>query len=169
MQNKLGRFLQIQTGGLEPVHFLDTINIIPAEDNPSCRQTTAVSDLSHPLSHTVPHLLLWQISTRPSRAVSPWTNLMLPSGHPWQLEEIVMHFWLRDSYPLPSRQLTPASWACVQELASLKLDGQFSNALSLPVHWTLCSHILPAPSPKLARGSASRTIEVHNDTIDSSL
>ncbi len=55
---------------------------------------------------------------------------------------------------LPRAHLTPASWACVQELFPLELAVQSMSTLSLAVHWTLSSHILPVPCPKVAWPSA---------------
>ena len=46
--------------------------------NPSCLQTTLASLLSHPSSHTVPHSLLIQISTLPSKGLKPPDNLTSP-------------------------------------------------------------------------------------------
>lgn len=51
---------------------------------------------------------------------------------------------------LPNKHLTPASWECVQEVSSANSEVQFINTLSLPVHVTLVSHIIPVPCPKLA-------------------
>ena len=47
---------------------------------PSCLQATLASTASQPLSHTVPHALLWQTSTCPSFGRVPPTSLMIPSG-----------------------------------------------------------------------------------------
>lgn len=55
---------------------------LPATENPSCLQTTLASTLSHPSSHTVPHVSFRQISTRPSRSVLPPTSLVLFSVQP---------------------------------------------------------------------------------------
>jgi len=44
---------------------------LPVEANPSCLQTTLASVLSQKSSHTVPHALLLQISTRPLEFVAP--------------------------------------------------------------------------------------------------
>ena len=52
----------------------------PVVDNPSCLQTTVASALSHRSSQTVPHTLLWQYSTRPSKLVAPPTSLTAPSS-----------------------------------------------------------------------------------------
>ena len=103
---------------------------IPAAENPSCLQTTLASRLVHPSSHTVPHTLSMQISTRPSRVLRPDCSLTSPSVHSC----------------LKSGHLTPASCACVQ-VTSLELL-QFVSSVSFPVHSTLSSHILPVPSPK---------------------
>ena len=46
--------------------------------NPSCLQTTLASLASHPSSHTVPHSLLIQISTLPSKGLKPPDNLTSP-------------------------------------------------------------------------------------------
>ena len=46
--------------------------------NPSCLQTTLASLSSHPSSHTVPHSLLIQISTLPSKGLKPPDNLTSP-------------------------------------------------------------------------------------------
>ena len=46
--------------------------------NPSCLHTTLASLLSHPSSHTVPHSLLIQISTLPSKGLKPPDNLTSP-------------------------------------------------------------------------------------------
>jgi len=44
---------------------------VPVEAKPSCLQTTLASVLSQKSSHTVPHALLLQISTRPLEFVDP--------------------------------------------------------------------------------------------------
>ena len=44
---------------------------VPVEAKPSCLQTTLASLLSQKSSHTVPHALLLQISTRPLEFVDP--------------------------------------------------------------------------------------------------
>ena len=46
---------------------------------PSSLQTTTASAFSHPSSQTDPHSLLWQNSTRPSKSLAGFLNLMLPS------------------------------------------------------------------------------------------
>ena len=56
--------------------------------NPSCLHTTLASFLLHASSHTVPHWLLKQNSTRPSAALLPLTSCTSPSAHtvPWNNE-----------------------------------------------------------------------------------
>ncbi len=54
---------------------------LPTEGFPSCLHTTAASLLSHIWLHTVPHLLLRQISTRPCKLV-PFASLTSPSVQP---------------------------------------------------------------------------------------
>ena len=45
---------------------------------PSCLQVTLASNDDHKSSHTVPHMLKRQISTRPRSGRLPPTSLMLP-------------------------------------------------------------------------------------------
>lgn len=52
---------------------------IPAQANPSCLQTTALSRLSKESSQTVPHTFSWQTSTRPSYWFLPSTSRTSPS------------------------------------------------------------------------------------------
>ena len=53
----------------------------PIAENPSCVHTTLASEVLQESSHTVPHALLLQISTRPSYwFVPPW-SLMSPLVH----------------------------------------------------------------------------------------
>lgn len=141
---------------------LSLINVLPAEESPSCLHTTLASLLSQPLSHTVPHLLLRQSSMRPSRAVVPWTTLTSPSGQPSGVNtqhtyHLIDHDTLVLCIIIPKRQLTPASRACVQLVVSLNLEEQLNSVASVPVHSTLSNHIVPVPSPNAAPLSASKT------------
>ena len=52
---------------------------LPSRANPSCAQTTLASRPPQPSSHTVPHVRLMQISTRPSSVVDPLSSRMSPS------------------------------------------------------------------------------------------
>ena len=54
----------------------------PAGRNPSCLQTMLASAIPQRSSQTVPHWLLLQISTRPSRVFAPPWSLMSPFSHP---------------------------------------------------------------------------------------
>ena len=58
---------------------------LPVAENPSCLHATLASLVSHPSSHTVPHVLFIQISTRPSSKVFPSTSLIAPSVHPMMI------------------------------------------------------------------------------------
>jgi len=66
--------------GSKHVHHIKTMLItsrlhgLPLVDIPSCLHTTIASVSSHPSSHTVPQLPLWQISTRPSYSFLPPTS-----------------------------------------------------------------------------------------------
>lgn len=53
----------------------------PYPENPSCLQTTLMSLLFQPSSHTTPHWPERQTSTRPSLDVAPPESLTLPSLH----------------------------------------------------------------------------------------
>ena len=54
---------------------------IPIVENPSCLQTTLASDVLQESSHTVPHVLLLQSSTRPSYRFVPPRSLISPLVH----------------------------------------------------------------------------------------
>lgn len=59
--------------------------------NPSCRQTTVASLVPHKSSHTVPHTLLLQYSTRPSVGMLPLTSLTSPVGPVCGKISIIVH------------------------------------------------------------------------------
>ena len=54
---------------------------LPSVEYPSCLQTTLASGTFHRSSHTVPYVLLIQISTLPSVTLVPFTNTTSPSKH----------------------------------------------------------------------------------------
>lgn len=56
-------------------------SFLPSLENPSCLQTTFASVRPQPSSHTVPHSLLLQTSTRPSNTSLPPASLTSPC---WQ-------------------------------------------------------------------------------------
>ena len=64
---------------------------IPVEENPSCLQATCASVVPHESSHTVPHWLLLQTSTRPSRAFVPPTSLMSPVAQTARKYLVIQH------------------------------------------------------------------------------
>ena len=74
---------------------------LPILGNPNCRHATSASIVSQSSSHTVPQILLWQISTRPNHMALAPSSLMAPSVH------------------VIPEQSTPASWLCVQVLSAL--------------------------------------------------
>ena len=76
-----------------------------------------------------------------------------------------VHGGHNSSIAVPVRHLTPASWAWVQESTPLESEIQFISRLSLPVHSTLSSHILPVPSPKLPPLSASDPIKYIEELV----
>lgn len=89
----------------------------------SCLQTTWASAWSHKLSHTVPHISLWHICTRP---LTPSSSLRAPSS----LQLLLIHrtpAWSRN-------EQKGRCWA-----------GQSANLASVPVHLTLVSQIGPVP------------------------
>ena len=51
-------------------------------ENPSCLHTTLASGVPQKSSHTVPHVLALQISTRPSFGPLPPTNRRSPEAQP---------------------------------------------------------------------------------------
>ena len=104
---------------------------VPEWGSPSCLQATTASDISQELSHTVPQILLWQISTRPWVLVPPW-SLMAPWVH----------------VDPPSTHLTPASSEWTQLWVPSGLAGQSMSLVSVLLQWTLSSHICPEPSVK---------------------
>ena len=55
---------------------------VPVGENPSCLHTTLASAVPQKSSHTVPHVLLMQTSTRPSLGVGPLTSLTSPVVQP---------------------------------------------------------------------------------------
>lgn len=55
---------------------------VPEAENPSCLHTTLALKWSHPSSHTVPHALFLQNSTRPSSTVLPPVRRISPSTQP---------------------------------------------------------------------------------------
>ena len=71
---------------MEPVYellyfrfrFILLIIYLPDVENPNCLQTTRASYELHKSSQTVPHMLLTQTSTRPSREEEPPTSLTVP-------------------------------------------------------------------------------------------
>lgn len=56
--------------------------VLPVSENPSWRHTTVASTALKASSHTVPHVLLLQTSTRPSRLLAPPTSLISPPMQP---------------------------------------------------------------------------------------
>ena len=54
---------------------------LPSVEYPSCLQTTLASGTFHRSSHTVPYVLLIQISTLPSVTFVPFTNNTSPLKH----------------------------------------------------------------------------------------
>jgi len=72
----------LQVGG-EPGKTLSNYDCkVPVRRNPSCPQTTLASVFPQRSSHTVPHALLWQTSTRPWLEFAPPTSLTSPLTHP---------------------------------------------------------------------------------------
>ena len=57
----------------------------------------------------------------------------------------------------------------MQELTPLELAVQLMSDLSVPVHCTLSSQILPVPAPNLAPNNASVSISMHAINIDQSM
>lgn len=62
-------------------HHMYAIPDVPIDENPSCLHTTLASDVLQESSHTVLHVLLLQISTRPSYLCIPPWSLMSPLVH----------------------------------------------------------------------------------------
>jgi hypothetical protein len=121
-------------GTAEPLDHLikQYINLVrnecwPVVLNPSCLQTTWALAALHWLSHTVPHSLLLQISTRPL-VVLPPSSLMAPGMQ-------VVH-------------LTPASSLCVQLCTPKTGCVQSVSLVSFPRHWILDNQICPKPLVK---------------------
>ena len=62
--------------------------------NPSCLHTTLASLLSHPLSHTVPHNPLMQISTLPALSTGPPARRSVPLVQDWIAMETNIHIYV---------------------------------------------------------------------------
>ena len=105
-----------------------TLNV----EYPSCLHTTRASRFPQKSSHTVPHVLPMQISTRPWLAFRPPTKRRSPAVQPWHL--------------------TPASSACTQ--LSMVRWRQESRVFSVPTHCTLSIWMGPVPWPKKAKENA---------------
>ena len=77
----LNSTLLLYSNSMTQIQWACTYSCIPSDENPSCLHATLASDVSQKLSHTVPHALLLQISTRPSEQFVPPRSLMSPLVH----------------------------------------------------------------------------------------
>ena len=166
--------------------------LVVAGLNPNWLQTTLASLLFQVTSrpaHTVPHLLLMHISTRPQiwRPTSQsditvsqirWSLLAKIScensgyGHDWKHLffllfkgwKITCVFLLKVMFALLPGQITPASWLCWQLCCPITLSLTHSRRIdSFPIHWTLSRNMGPLPSPKKALTVAREPIKMNWD------
>lgn len=151
---------------------------------PSCLHTTLASVTFQVLLHTVPHSLLLQISTRPSKLLSEPASRTSPSLQPMQKKSNwhwgkqsskegwgankggsfckIMAYWCN----LPAMHTTPASWLCEQLWARLSpLFRQSKSLLSCPPHLTSSSRIgvplVPSPNAALILAKAPIMLQVN--------
>ena len=102
---------------------------IPKLLNPSCLQATMASWASQESSHTVPHVPLLQISTRPSKDVFPLDSL-IPSPTQPVNSQINMHFTEYNYWSLKLTFCTSKSSIIQMSSAEIRI----SNPIVLAVH-----------------------------------
>ncbi len=71
-----------------------TIHKLPIAENPSCLHTTVASGADQKSSHTVPHVMFMQISTRPSRMEAPPTRRIAPGSQTVEMKHYCTHIEL---------------------------------------------------------------------------
>lgn len=126
----------------------------PVSGNPSCLQTTWALTSSQRSSQTVPHSPLWQISTRPSFAAPPLTNLMSPSAQSASVYESIEYQCISNAsestFYLRNWHLTPTSSLWKQLCDPIPLWRQSVKRDSFPRHLTLSRNIAPIATPNPA-------------------
>ncbi len=110
-------------------HILNYVSI-PLAENPSCLHTTVASAAPQKSSHTVPQMLLLQISTRPVMLLAPPCSLRA--------------FWVQTTRQVESiRSLPNSLWNPV--ISWLHDQGQNSETFCRNLFWRHIANVSPIP------------------------